>query len=68
MYLYTYILFNLNTLPSDYLESLLGELNLTCLAKFIKDKFKDKRSVQQIVNLIKEEYCLSVEQDFTQLA
>lgn len=59
MTLYTYILFNLNTFNTETIDNLLYEHELICLAKTVKEKFVDKRSVLQIVNLIKEVYSIA---------
>lgn len=58
-YLYSYILFNLNKLPVRTLNSLLLELELHINALYLKRKFNDKRSVFQLVSLIKDEYALA---------
>lgn len=51
--IYYYILDNIENIP---LESVLLELELYADAVFLKHKFKDKRTVPQLVNVIKEEY------------
>lgn len=57
--LYSYILFNLNKLPVRALNSLLLELELQINALYLKEKFNDKRSIPQLINVIKEEYSLT---------
>lgn len=57
--LYQFILFNLSKLSVDTLNSLLNELELQTNALYLKDKFKDRRSIKQLTELIKEEYSLT---------
>lgn len=54
--LYSLILFNINFLSEKKLDKLLKELELESLAKFLKTKFNDSRSVNTLKDLIKSEY------------
>lgn len=56
---YSFALFNAEKLNYSELKILTNELWLNMLALFLKNKFKDTRSVQELTSLIKEEYDLA---------
>ena len=58
MNLYNYIIFNLGNLSKINLDKLLLDLELKGLAKFLKYKFNDKRSTEELIFLVKQEYKL----------
>lgn len=55
MYLYWYIILNIGDYPKAQTYNLLTELELNFLAKYLKRKFKDSRSIPELVKIIREE-------------
>lgn len=52
---YQYVLFNLTSISNDMLDILLTDIELDNLALYLKNKFKDTRSIQVIKSIILEE-------------
>lgn len=53
--LYYKIIFNINKLSNKQLNTLLNKLHLLYLSQYLKNKFKDKRPIKDIYNIIQEE-------------
>ena len=56
--MYQYILSNAEVLESKKLFKLLREHEINCISKWLKSKFNDTRTVDEISSIIIDEYAL----------
>lgn len=55
---YNYILHNFQDLSTKQFWELVNSVHLESLALFLKNKFNDKRSIDDLVLIIKQEYSI----------